>query len=145
MDIACSIDRNVPETIISNELSIRQVLLSLFDNAIKFTDRGGIDITISCRDLENETKEILFAIKDTGNGIFENEIKKLFQPFSQVDMSITRKYGGIGLGLAASKRQVELMGGKIWVESEPGRGSIFYFTVVADQPYGMPSGNSGPV
>ncbi len=143
LDIACSIDKNILETIISDQLRLRQVLLNLLDNAIKFTDKGRIDVSVSDGNLENGRQEILFSIKDTGIGISENDISKLFQPFSQVDMSNTRKYGGTGLGLAISRQLVELMGGKIWVESEAGKGSTFHFTIIAEELDDNASDNSG--
>ncbi len=132
LDITYSIDGSAPKTIISDQKRLRQVLLNLLDNAIKFTDKGRIDVSVSGCSLENGREKILFSIKDTGIGIFENDISKLFKPFSQVDMSNTRKYGGTGLGLAISRGLVELMGGKIWVESEVGRSSTFHFTIVAE-------------
>jgi PAS domain S-box-containing protein len=133
LDITYSTDRSVPETIISDQMRLRQILVNLLDNAIKFTDNGRIDIFVSCRGLENDRQEIFFSIKDTGIGISQENIPKLFQPFSQVDMSTSRKYGGTGLGLSISKQIVELMGGKIWIKSEVGKGSIFYFTIISDE------------
>ncbi len=142
LDIAYSANGSAPETVISDKMRLRQVLVNLLDNAIKFTDKGRIDISVSGRGLENGRREILFSVKDTGIGISQEYIPKLFQPFSQADMSTSRKYGGTGLGLAISRQIVELTGGKIWVESEPGKGSTFYFTIIADELSGKPLDNS---
>lgn len=144
LDIACSIDRSAPEIIICDQTMLRQVLLNLLDNAIKFTDKGRIDVSVSGRNIEDGMKEIIFSIKDTGIGISDNDILKLFRPFSQVDMSNTRKYGGTGLGLAVSKGLVELMGGEIWVDSEADKGSTFYFTIVAEELIDTSSDSSEP-
>jgi CheY-like chemotaxis protein len=106
-------------------------LINLLGNAIKFTDKGEVAVYVSSRKLGDNDYEIHFEIKDTGIGIPESKMSQLFLSFSQVDASTTRKYGGTGLGLAISKRLAELMGGKIWVESEVGKGSIFHFTIMA--------------
>jgi signal transduction histidine kinase len=112
----------------ADETRIRQVLLNLVSNAAKFTERGHIGI--SARVLErDERQEVLVAVFDTGPGIEPHNQERLFEPFSQVDASLTRKTGGTGLGLSISKRLVELHGGRIWVESKPGQGSTFAFTL----------------
>jgi CheY-like chemotaxis protein len=130
LNLACIIDRDVPENIIGDPNRLRQILVNLLSNAVKFTGRGEIKLTISGRQLDSGY-EVHFAISDTGIGISSDKMDRLFQPFCQVDSSITRDYGGTGLGLAIAKRLVELMGGRIWVESELCRGSIFHFTIIA--------------
>ncbi|MEO5370778.1 MAG: response regulator [Magnetococcus sp. DMHC-1] len=109
-------------------LRLEQVLLNLIGNAIKFTDEGEIEVGVHTV-LESESDLTLeFCIRDTGIGMTEEQVSKLFQAFSQADNTITRKYGGSGLGLSISKKLVEMMGGKIWATSQPGQGSQFYFT-----------------
>src|SRR5262245_16053269 len=105
----------------------------LLANAIKFTPAGEVGVTVSARRLEGSRREVHFAVRDTGIGIPKDRFDRLFKVFSQVDVSTTRRYGGTGLGLAISKRLSELMGGRIWAESEPGKGSTFHFTIVADE------------
>ena len=104
---------------------LHQILINLLTNAVKFTQLGKIEL--SCR--MNEPGVLLFIVRDTGMGIAPEKIERLFKPFRQADESIHKEFGGSGLGLAISKGLVELMNGKIWVESEPGIGSSFYFTV----------------
>jgi len=121
----------VPLNLIGDPLRLGQILLNLSSNAIKFTDRGEIVISteLVSDDMGEESEVMLqFSVKDTGIGISQIQIDGLFQSFTQADISTTRKYGGTGLGLAISRRLTEMMGGKIWVESELGKGSTFYFT-----------------
>jgi anti-sigma regulatory factor (Ser/Thr protein kinase) len=101
--------------------------MNLVTNAIKFTSQGEVSVTVSERKLPDARHEILFTVRDTGIGIPEERFDRLFKMFSQVDASTTRRYGGTGLGLAISKRLTEMMGGRIWAESEPGKGSTFRF------------------
>jgi|GEM_PF-1663856 len=131
LGLTCAVGEGVPGTILSDVNRLRQVLVNLIGNAVKFTEAGRILITASARNMESDLYEISFSIEDTGIGIPHESLGKLFLPFSQVDMSTTRRYGGTGLGLAISKRLVELMDGKIWAESSPGIGSIFHFTIRA--------------
>jgi PAS domain S-box-containing protein len=128
LNLSYKINHKTPERIFSDPIRLRQILGNLLNNAVKFSDSGDVIVSVSSKNSEN-CLEILFAVQDTGIGIAENDLDKLFLPFSQVDASTTRRYGGTGLGLAISKKLVELMGGKIWVESEPGKGSTFYFTI----------------
>jgi signal transduction histidine kinase/CheY-like chemotaxis protein len=132
LKMAYSIDNGTPETIMSDHTRLRQILVNLLSNSVKFTSAGEVDVSVSSKDHFDGRYEIHFAVKDTGIGIPEDKMDSLFQSFSQVDISTSRKYGGTGLGLAISKRLVELMGGKIWVESELGKGSIFHFTILAE-------------
>lgn len=131
LDIELNLDESTPQVILGDPTKLRQILINLLINAIKFTDRGSVSISASAITLENG-QGIHFAVKDTGIGIPEDKIKLLFKSFSQVDASTTRRYGGTGLGLAMSKRLVEMMGGKIWVESEVDKGSSFHFTIQAE-------------
>ena len=111
---------------------LSQILLNLVSNAVKFTEKGKIIIYVSSRAVEEGNYEIHFAVKDTGIGIPEDKMGRLFQSFCQVDASTARRYGGTGLGLAISKRLAELMGGKMWALSEVGKGSTFHFTIVVE-------------
>lgn len=129
LNLAYFVERGVPRTLIGDVTRLRQVLINLVGNAIKFTAEGEIVISLEARPLEENWYELKFAVRDTGIGIPPERVNRLFQMFSQVDASTTRQYGGTGLGLAISRRLVELMGGTIWVESQVGKGSTFYFTV----------------
>jgi CheY-like chemotaxis protein len=108
------------------------VLVNLIGNAVKFTDSGEVSVAVGARHVSAHTYELHFAVRDTGIGIPADRLDRLFKSFSQADSSTTRRYGGTGLGLAISKHLCELMGGRMWVESEPGRGSTFHFTVAAE-------------
>lgn len=108
---------------------LRQVLLNLLNNAIKFTPRGGVSLTVSPQEISSDSARLLFEVRDTGIGISEADRQKLFQPFSQLDSSTARQYGGSGLGLAISYKLVRCMGGELQVDSLPGRGSCFFFTL----------------
>ncbi len=125
-----STDSNVPRTLVGDPLRLGQVLINLANNAVKFTEHGEIVVSTELVSLGTKTVEVKFAVRDTGIGLTEEQTARLFTSFSQADTSITRKYGGTGLGLTISKRLVEMMGGKIWVESTPGVGSTFFFTAV---------------
>ncbi len=142
LDLGIFIDRNVPRHLFGDPARLRQILLNLVNNAIKFTEVGEVAIAVtavsdfdsnSSPDLQSPTAQptvtLRFAVTDTGIGILPQDQNKLFQSFSQVDSSSTRKYGGTGLGLAISKQLVELMQGQIGVESELNHGSTFWFTV----------------
>lgn len=126
-----TIEDGTPEVILGDPTRLRQILLNLLSNAVKFTKRGGITILVKSLG-EGGRYEVHFAVKDTGIGIPQEMMSRLFKSFSQVDASTARKYGGTGLGLAISKRLVEMMGGRIWVESEVGKGSVFHFTIHAE-------------
>ena len=129
LELSCFIDPAVPCFLVGDPGRLRQVLLNLANNAVKFTSQGEVDIRAEMKEETESRVEILFEVKDTGIGIPEDRINRLFKSFSQVDGSSTRKYGGTGLGLAISKKLVELMNGQIGVRSETERGSIFWFSV----------------
>jgi PAS domain S-box-containing protein len=121
---------DVPRFLVGDPLRLGQVLLNLSGNAVKFTEKGEIVVATQVKSREEDRLELQFTVSDTGIGLTEEQIGKLFQSFSQADTSTTRQYGGTGLGLTISKRLVEMMGGEIWVESLAGQGSQFHFTVV---------------
>lgn len=127
LSVRCTLDGQIPATLMGDEARIRQVLLVLLGNAVKFTGSGGIALDVRQISFEGDVHRIRFEIRDTGIGIVGADIKRLFQHFQQLDGSITRKHGGIGLGLAISRQLVELMHGQIDVESQAGKGSLFWF------------------
>jgi len=130
--ITVNIDKNIPVTIIGDEQRLAQVVANLLGNAIKFTPEGGsISLNVALAEEKDGVCELEFKITDTGIGISKEQQGKLFKSFQQAESSTTRKFGGTGLGLAISKNIVEMMGGRIWVESEPGKGSTFAFTTMA--------------
>lgn len=121
--------RSIPEIVIGDVTRVRQILINLINNAIKFTETGSVTVSARVRSRHETAIELEFAVQDTGIGIPSERLDRLFRLFSQVDSSITRRHGGTGLGLAISKQLCELMNGQIWVESQPGHGSTFYFTI----------------
>jgi signal transduction histidine kinase/CheY-like chemotaxis protein/HPt (histidine-containing phosphotransfer) domain-containing protein len=133
IELTYALDDATPRLVVGDAARLRQVLVNLLANAIKFTPAGEVGVTVSARRLEGSRREVHFAVRDTGIGIPKDRFDRLFKVFSQVDVSTTRRYGGTGLGLAISKRLSELMGGRIWAESKPGKGSTFHFTIVADE------------
>ena len=126
------IARDVPLCLLGDGMRIQQILINLLSNAVKFTDEGLVSVTVKNKPTEQGLL-LEFAVTDSGIGLSQNQIDGLFESFAQVDESISRKYGGTGLGLAICKQLVELMHGKIWVESKPGQGSTFYFTVPVEE------------
>jgi CheY-like chemotaxis protein len=129
LELIYTFGKGAPESIISDPVKLRQVLGNLLSNAVKFTKEGEVEVDVTSDPAQSE---VHVAISDTGIGIPQDDIGKLFQPFIQGDMSFKRGYEGTGLGLAISKKLVELMGGKIWVESKVGNGSTFHFTIPAE-------------
>ena len=119
---------DAPLALVGDSLRLGQVLINLCNNAIKFTQDGEIIIATKVVEKDEKSVTLEFCVRDTGVGLNEEQIGRLFQAFSQADTSTTRKYGGTGLGLTISKRLVNMMGGEIWVESKPGKGSEFIFT-----------------
>lgn len=131
LDLVYQLDNDVPNQVIGDSLRLRQVLLNLIGNAIKFTHKGEIFIGVHLAKKNNDVLELAFEVRDTGIGIPEDKLNRLFKAFSQVDASTTRKYGGTGLGLAIAEKLVSLMGGSLWAESTEGIGTIFKFTLQA--------------
>ncbi len=115
--------------LMGDPLRLKQVLFNLVSNALKFTDKGGITISVKSTK-ENNTMHCVFSVQDTGIGLSEEQCQRLFTPFSQADSSVTRKYGGTGLGLAISKNIVEMLNGSMWIESTLGNGSTFFFSCI---------------
>ena len=138
LNVAYLLDPEAPVAIFGDPTRLRQILVNLLTNAVKFTEQGEVVLSVdSARVAEGhghsgELYELHFAVRDTGIGIPEDGMDRLFQSFSQVDASTTRRYGGTGLGLAISKRLSEMMGGTMWAESEAGKGSHFHFTIRAE-------------
>ncbi|MCD8487278.1 MAG: response regulator [Desertifilum sp.] len=137
IELAYEIDSQTPQQILGDATRLRQILVNLLSNAVKFTEKGEVLVSLKSRRLNRQVPGLTqpsyvihFQVKDTGIGIPSDRLNRLFQPFSQIDPSISRQYGGTGLGLAIAQRLTELMGGRIWVESEPGSGSTFCFTIV---------------
>jgi signal transduction histidine kinase/FixJ family two-component response regulator len=134
LELVYEVDNQIPSQVMGDNQRLRQVLVNLLGNALKFTEKGEIDIKVTklaTAPGASETSTALnlhFAVRDTGIGVTPDRLSKLFQPFAQADVSTARKYGGTGLGLAISRKLVELMGGKMWAESVPGKGSTFHFT-----------------
>lgn len=143
LELTLLVSDDVPETVMADELRVRQVLNNLIGNSLKFTSSGEIAVRVDHEKSCESKVNLHFQVRDTGVGIPPDKLKLIFEPFSQADSSITRKYGGTGLGLTISVRLVQMMGGRIWVESEPGQGSTFHFitsfdpaplTVLSDAP-----------
>jgi PAS domain S-box-containing protein len=147
LNVAYLVDAQVPQAIWGDVTRLRQVLVNLLNNGIKFTEQGEVVVQVASRQVANgASHELHFSVRDTGIGIPPDRMDRLFQSFSQVDSSTTRRYGGTGLGLVISKRLSELMGGTMWVESPPpvegikgGPGSVFHFTIQADVAPGPPN------
>jgi signal transduction histidine kinase/ligand-binding sensor domain-containing protein len=139
LQLRCQIDPDLPKEVIGDPFRLRQVLLNLLDNAIKFTSKGGV--TLSLKVEQREAGHIMthFAVEDTGIGVPPEKQNRIFEAFTQADTSSTRRYGGTGLGLTISYQLVEMMGGRLWVESESDKGSTFQFTACFDLPPAEPS------
>ena len=129
LELLCEVAPEVPEIVRGDSSRLRQIVVNLVGNAIKFTDKGEIAVKVEVESKEGLDYVCRFTVADTGIGIPEDKRESIFEPFTQADSSTTRKYGGTGLGLTISTRLVQMMGGKIWVESELGGGSQFHFTV----------------
>ena len=129
LELLCEINPEVPETFQGDPNRLRQVIANLLGNAIKFTHQGEVVVRVSVDSQEQQFTVLHFTVSDTGVGIAKEQQRLIFDPFSQADTSTTRKYGGTGLGLTISTRLVSLMGGRIWLDSTPGKGSSFHFNV----------------
>ncbi|MDQ3865846.1 MAG: PAS domain S-box protein [Actinomycetota bacterium] len=133
LDLACMLDSGAPRAIVGDATRLRQILINLLSNAVKFTESGEVVVSLEATALRDGLHDLHFAVRDTGIGIPAERMDRLFESFSQVDASTTRRYGGTGLGLAISRRLAELMGGKMWAESDVGKGSTFHFTILAEE------------
>jgi PAS domain S-box-containing protein len=149
LELAYLMDAEVPAQILGDINRLRQILVNLVSNAVKFTETGEVTVSVVARRLlssaEAASYAIRFAVKDTGIGIPSDRLNRLFQPFSQVDSSISRQHNGTGLGLVISQRLSELMGGRIWLDSEVGRGSTFYCSMVTKAAAGSREWNRSPL
>ena len=134
LEVVVAVENDVPVHLRGDAGRIRQVLLNLGGNAVKFTDGGEIVIHVRREDDDASHTVVRFEVRDTGIGISSEKVDSLFSPFTQVDTSTSRKYGGTGLGLSISKQLAEMMGGEIGVRSEPGKGSMFWFTAALEKP-----------
>lgn len=144
LEIACQFEDDVPTYLRGDPGRVRQILLNYLSNAIKFTGKGEVVVRVLLAEETEEEATIRVEVSDTGIGIARDRMDRLFQSFSQVDASTTRKYGGTGLGLSISKRLAKLMGGNVGVESAVGKGSSFWFTVVLTKQPGPPKVRSAP-
>jgi len=129
LELVCRIGPHLPDRFLGDPGRLRQILLNLISNAIKFTDQGEVEVSVDALKRKGRKVSLLFSVRDTGIGIPKEKQSVIFEAFTQADTSTTRRYGGSGLGLAIASQLVQLMGGRIWVESEVGKGSTFSFTV----------------
>jgi signal transduction histidine kinase/CheY-like chemotaxis protein len=133
VQLLCNIDPTVPDLVHGDPLRLRQVLTNLTENAVKFTRHGEILISVAVESSDKDSIVLHFSVRDTGVGVHQDQRTMIFEPFCQADLSLTRKFGGTGLGLSICSRLVLLMGGRIWLESEEGKGSTFHFTVLLNR------------
>lgn len=137
--LIAEVDASVPQKVVGDPLRIRQILVNLVSNAVKFTDQGFVRISVSAQPVPGTTKtELHIAVSDTGMGIPREKLSEIFEKFAQADGSVTRKFGGTGLGLAITRRLVEMHNGRIWVESEVGQGSCFHAVLQCETPVSEP-------
>ncbi len=129
LSLVTHIGNDVPDVVIGDPHRLHQVMLNLISNAVKFTQTGNITVELKCTQNDTRSPTLEFSVTDTGSGIKLEDQKKLFAPYTQGSADVARKYGGTGLGLAICRRLVQLMGGKIYIESTPGKGSRFWFTL----------------
>jgi PAS domain S-box-containing protein len=129
LNLSKNLINGTPYSIVGDHGRLRQILVNLLSNAVKFTNQGDVSVSVSSKATEGNRRQLFFEVKDTGIGISQDKMNELFEPFTQIERTISLKREGVGLGLAISKKLVELMGGKIWVESNPGQGTTFRFTI----------------
>jgi signal transduction histidine kinase/CheY-like chemotaxis protein len=134
LELGYAIDPGVPPVLEGDTLRLRQIILNLVSNGLKFTERGGVTVHVAADEIQERLVLLHCVVEDTGMGIPREKQKVIFEAFQQADGSMTRRYGGTGLGLSICSHMVEMMGGRIWVESEPGQGSRFHFTVRLGRP-----------
>ena len=144
LNFSCRMLPGTPETLLGDRMRLQQILLNLAGNALKFTERGEVEISVRAL-AEDGAAGLEFAVRDTGIGIPSAHLEQIFQPFAQADVSTTRRFGGTGLGLSICKNLVELMGGRIWIASQVGQGSTFYFTVHLPLAQTPPADSGTPV
>jgi signal transduction histidine kinase len=128
LELICDVRPEVPDEIVTDPNRLAQILSNLLGNAIKFTTQGEVGLRVALQGQQADRATLHFAVRDTGIGIPSEKQKSIFEAFAQADTSTSRRFGGTGLGLTISSRLVELMGGQIWVESQPGEGSCLHFT-----------------
>ncbi|MFA7300314.1 MAG: response regulator, partial [Sideroxydans sp.] len=138
LELIFDVDKNVPRHLVGDPLRLGQILINYSNNAVKFTEQGEIHIVIRLKEKTDKDVLIYCAVRDTGIGLSQEQMGRLFQSFSQADTSTTRKFGGTGLGLVIAKKLAELMGGEVGVDSEPGKGSTFWFTARLGKSFGQP-------
>ena len=131
LELLCRVHPDVPEQIIADPTRLTQIIINLIGNALKFTSQGEVELRVWLDGMENDRAQLHFSVRDTGIGIPEDKQKSIFNAFSQADTTTTRKFGGTGLGLSISTKLLQMMGGQMWVESRPGAGSCFHFTLEA--------------
>jgi PAS domain S-box-containing protein len=132
LDLVYEMLEGTPDWVVGDDTRLRQILVNLLSNGVKFTGRGDVSVLVGSREIDPGEVELVFTVRDTGIGIPADRMDRLFQSFSQVDASTTRHYGGTGLGLAICRHLCDLMGGRIWCESEVGKGTKFHFTVMME-------------
>jgi len=142
LELAYLVPPELPDFFVGDPVRLRQVILNLVGNAIKFTERGEVVLRVEAESQDKDGVTLHYVVTDTGIGISPDKQKMIFDPFSQADSSTTRKYGGTGLGLSISIRLIEMMGGRIWLESKEGRGSTFHFTARLGRAIAMPSSSA---
>jgi PAS domain S-box-containing protein len=143
IELACHVRPDVPQLVVGDAGRLRQVLLNIVGNAVKFTNQGEVVVRCGVETVDGDRTTLRFEVSDTGIGIAPEKQRQIFQAFTQADSSTTRRYGGTGLGLAIALRLVELMGGRLWVESAEGRGSTFSFSAIFETPH-APAASAEP-
>jgi CheY-like chemotaxis protein/HPt (histidine-containing phosphotransfer) domain-containing protein len=140
----CRMPESTPDAVLGDRVRLQQVLLNLTGNAVKFTQRGEVEVSVRCLARDDRDACLVFSVRDTGIGIQPSDLERLFQPFTQGDPSMARRFGGTGLGLSISKSLVQMMGGQIRVESEPGAGTTFSFDIRLPLTKGLPASGDVP-